>query len=329
MEEYNRNNVNRIKKLIIVSIFILFLIPTILCICLMLKLNSLEERLDEALTGQNKATSSDGSEMYNADIYSESAVAEMKDVESYDDIEKGDYENDSLSSNDLADGTENDVKSNGKKVYLTFDDGPGENTNEILDILKEKNVKATFFVIGRDEEYYDEYRRIVAEGHTLGMHSYSHVYSEIYADIDSFKEDVTKIHDLIYEVTGVDTRLYRFPGGSSNSVSKVSISECISYLDEQGITYFDWNALNGDAVTENLTKDELIENVMKYVRKNEGDSVILMHDLKTRHNTVESLAELIDILQAEGYEIVPIDDTTVPCQHVKAPALSVMDEEKE
>ena len=118
-----------------------------------------------------------------------------------------------------------------KRAYLTFDDGPSDQTGEILDILKEHNVKATFFVIGRNERYYPMYKRIVEEGHTLAIHSYSHEYSTIYASYDNFVNDVEELRKLLYDVTGVDCRYYRFPGGSSNRVTQVPVNDLIDYLD--------------------------------------------------------------------------------------------------
>jgi peptidoglycan/xylan/chitin deacetylase (PgdA/CDA1 family) len=204
---------------------------------------------------------------------------------------------------------------NGHKVYLTFDDGPSKYTNQILDILEEKGVKATFFVVVDDYTYSDELNRIVSDGHTLGMHSMSHKYEVIYKNLNSFKKDVNGVHDLLLDITGVDSKYYRFPGGSSNTVSRVSIDDCIDYLDSQGITYYDWNALNGDAEYVDYSAEELNMNVMGYVHANPGDSMVLLHDQLNHGATVEALPSLIDTLISEGYEIVPIDETTTPVQH--------------
>ena len=115
-----------------------------------------------------------------------------------------------------------DSSSGIRRVYLTFDDGPSANTDRILDILAQYGVKATFFVVGK-EGYADQYRRIVEDGHTLAMHSYSHRYNEVYASLDAYKADLTKLHDYLYELTGEDCRFVRFPGGSSNTVRTVRI----------------------------------------------------------------------------------------------------------
>ena len=106
---------------------------------------------------------------------------------------------------------------NQKKVYLTFDDGPSDHTDEILDILKKNKVRATFFVVGKETEHAKKmYRRIILEGHTLGMHSYSHNYDQIYASVGAFSKDLMKLQKYLYDLTEVKSYIYRFPGGSSN-----------------------------------------------------------------------------------------------------------------
>lgn len=205
-----------------------------------------------------------------------------------------------------------------KKVYLTFDDGPSENTGPILDILKQYNIKATFFVIGKtDQTSQDLYRRIVAEGHSLGIHTYSHRYTEVYASMDSFKNDILSLQALLKEATGKDVYLYRFPGGSSNSVSKVPISDCIRFLNENGFTYFDWNVTNGDATGKKLSSEEMTACVMNDVPK-VRNATILMHDGPGKQMTVTSLPMIIEQLQASGVTFAALDENAVPVQHVKA-----------
>lgn len=202
------------------------------------------------------------------------------------------------------------------KVYLTFDDGPSENTNAILDILDDYGIKATFFVTGKEDEASKAaYQRIVAEGHTIAMHSYSHKYSEIYASKEAFQEDFERIQNLIYDTTGVECHYYRFPGGSSNKVSNTNMSEFISYLNEQGITYYDWNVSSGDATSRAFTADELVENVMSDVVKYKT-SVVLLHDATVKTTTVQALPAMIEALQQAGAMILPIDEDTTVIQHV-------------
>lgn len=206
-----------------------------------------------------------------------------------------------------------------KKIYLTFDDGPSQSTDEILDILKEYDVKATFFVVAKmGEQPAKAYQRIVAEGHTLAMHSYSHKYDEIYASKESFIEDVEMLQEYLYQVTGVWSRFYRFPGGSSNTVSNVDMQELIAYLDESGITYFDWNVSCGDAAGPRTSVDTLVENSVGGL-DNLNTCVILMHDATEKKTTVEALPEIIQRIQERGDAVfLPVTDESTPIHHMTA-----------
>lgn len=206
-----------------------------------------------------------------------------------------------------------------KKVYLTFDDGPSRNTNRILDILKEYDVKATFFVVGKtDEESIKAYQRIVSEGHTLAMHSYSHKYAEVYESGESFIKDLEKLQEYLYQITGVWPRYYRFPGGSSNAVSRVDIQELIRYLDENNITYFDWNIASGDAVSDILSAETITRNCVSKI-DSWPESMILMHDALEKNTTVEALPQIIEQIRDRGDAVfLPITDETIPIQHVTA-----------
>mgnify|MGYP002512657139 CR=1 FL=1 len=206
-----------------------------------------------------------------------------------------------------------------RKVYLTFDDGPSSNTERILDILAQYDVKATFFVVGREEERYQElYQRIVADGHTLGMHSYSHKYDEIYQSVDSYAQDLSRLQEFLYETTGVWCRYCRFPGGSSNTVSGVDMYDLIAYLDEQDITYFDWNVSSGDASNSYISEEAIINNCMTTLPKYQ-ESIILMHDASNKNTTVEALPALIERIQAmDNTVIVPITEDTEPIQHISS-----------
>jgi len=197
-------------------------------------------------------------------------------------------------------------------VYLTFDDGPSPCTDEILDILASYDVKATFFVCGKPG--YDEmYKRIVDEGHTIGMHSYSHDYKVIYESLDSFQTDLHKIQNYIFDVTGVWTTYYRFPGGSSNTASQVPMSDLIGYLDRNNITYFDWNVYGGD----NIASDIIVSNVTANITEHEN-CMILLHDAGDKKETVEALPEIIEYIQSlPNTMIVPVTEDTIPVQHSK------------
>lgn len=204
-----------------------------------------------------------------------------------------------------------------RKVYLTFDDGPSGNTSRILDILADYDVKATFFVVGKEEEGYQAlYNRIVAEGHTLAMHSYSHKYKEIYQSVESYSADLSRLQEFLYDTTGVWCRYCRFPGGSSNTVSKVDMHELIAYLDDQDISYFDWNVSSGDASSAYISPESIIRNCTAGLRKYD-EAIILMHDASEKKTTVEALPGLIEAIQAmEDTKIVPVTDDTEPIHHI-------------
>lgn len=204
-----------------------------------------------------------------------------------------------------------------RKVYLTFDDGPSGNTNRILDILADYDVKATFFVVGKEEEEYQAlYKRIVEEGHTLAMHSYSHKYHEIYQSVESYSEDLSRLQEFLYETTGVWCRYCRFPGGSSNTVSRVDMHELIAYLDEQDMSYFDWNISSGDAGSSYIGQEEIIRNCTARLRDYD-EAIILLHDAADKNSTVQALPKLIETIQAmDDAKLVPITDDTERIHHI-------------
>ena len=202
------------------------------------------------------------------------------------------------------------------RVYLTFDDGPSIYTDDILDILDAYGVKATFFVVGRENTAsYARYLRIVEEGHTLGMHSYSHVYNDIYASPENFAEDTERIRQLLEDVTGQNPVFYRFPGGSSNDVSATDMHELEEYLASQGIVYFDWNVSSGDAGKTPLTPDQIINNALQGIESRDT-TVILFHDTAAKRSTVYALPTIIEAIQAmDNTEILPITYDTTVIQH--------------
>lgn len=167
-------------------------------------------------------------------------------------------------------------------VYLTFDDGPGEHTGRLLDVLKKYDVHATFFVTGRGTD--ELLRREHDEGHAIGLHSFSHDYSYIYRNTANFWADMEKVRARVKTATGEDTLLMRFPGGSSNTVSarydggSHIMSKLTKEATERGYTYFDWNVLSGDA-GETTDTNQIIENVTKALKPG-GASVVLQHDIK-------------------------------------------------
>lgn len=202
----------------------------------------------------------------------------------------------------------------GRYVYLTFDDGPSVQTEKIINILDEYDVTATFFVIGKeDEESMKRYKAIVDSGNSIGLHSYTHDYEQIYSSVDSFAADLQRISDVVYNATGVRSSLFRFPGGSSNSIAS-DINIFIEYLSQNGYTYFDWNSSSRDAASVMPAKEDIINTV---VAEAEGrdNVVVLMHDSERKESTVEALPELIEKLKAMGFTIKGIDENSIPVQH--------------
>lgn len=199
---------------------------------------------------------------------------------------------------------------NPKTMYLTFDDGPsGENTAAVLDILKEHDVKATFFVVGENVRRYPELaRRIVEEGHTIGIHCNRHEYDEIYESVDSYLEDFQEAWDAVYEVTGVEAKLFRFPGGSINSYNEDVYEDIIAEMTERGFIYFDWNASLEDAVSKS-TPEQLLENA-KETTLGRKRVVMLGHDIV--YNTTLCLEELLDSFPE--YKMEPLTEEVSPVQ---------------
>ncbi|MBR2544076.1 polysaccharide deacetylase family protein [Candidatus Saccharibacteria bacterium] len=186
-------------------------------------------------------------------------------------------------------------------IYLTFDDGPGEHTDRLLDILKKHHVLATFFVTGRGAD--ELLKREHDEGHSIGLHSFSHDYSYIYRNTANFWDDMEKVRARVKTATGEDTLLMRFPGGSSNTVSarydggSHIMSKLTKEATERGYTYFDWNVLSGDA-GETTETDKVFENVTKSLKQG-GSSVVLQHDIKGF--SVDAVERIIEFGLENGY----------------------------
>ena len=186
-------------------------------------------------------------------------------------------------------------------IYLTFDDGPGKYTRSVLDILKRYDVKATFFIVGYViDGREDMLRRIVEEGHNLGIHTYSHVYREIYSSLEAYLDDFARVSDKIEEITGIRPDVFRFPGGSINSYNETWGNTIISEMLGRGYRYYDWNVGSGDTGLD-VTANDIYEAVIRQVHSN-SYSVALMHDGGGgREPTIESLPMIIDRLLREGY----------------------------
>lgn len=184
-----------------------------------------------------------------------------------------------------------------KSVYLTFDDGPSDKvTPKILDVLKEENVKATFFIIGRQAQTrMGILKRAFTEGHTLGVHSYSHEYHKIYASTQSLLEDIDKCNEVIKSVTGSYSDIYRFPGGSFGLSNKF-----ITAVTAHGMRYVDWNASTRDAEIYDATPQQLYTAAVNTAANSES-IVLLAHDSTTKSATAEALRNIIRHFKDKGY----------------------------
>ena len=211
-----------------------------------------------------------------------------------------------------------DKKSNNGVIWLTFDDGPSATiTPKVLDILKKENVKATFFVLNYSSSNEHLIKRIVAEGHTIGIHGYSHEYSKIYKSKETFMNNIYSLQDKIYKSTGVKSMYIRFPGGSSNTVSrhycKGIMTELTKEVLSKGFRYYDWNISSGDAGGAKNAK-AVYKNVTKNLSKKRGN-LVLCHDIHQK--TLEALPDIIKYAKKEGYTFAKIDDNTpMYAQHV-------------
>lgn len=200
-----------------------------------------------------------------------------------------------------------------KYAYLTFDDGPSANTVKILDFLKANNIKATFFVLGKQNQ--DEiYKRIVEEGHTLAVHSNTHQYDTIYQSVDNFMSDITDLSKSLEEITGVKPTIMRFPGGSNNTISvryggKDIMDEIIPAVTNAGFTYFDWNVDSSDASANKQDKSIIVNSVLNGA-KGKNEAVILMHDAPAKTTTVDALPEIVEGLRQQGFSFRAITDDT-------------------
>ena len=287
---YRKKRVKRIKKIIVGTAIVLLLLPTIMCLFLLVKVHSLEKQI-ETITK-----------------VSDSGVvkAQEKEVKTTKAPKKATTAEPTIKPTD---------DTTTKKVYLTLDDGPGSQSGKILDILKKNHVKATFFVTGKEDASSKKiYQRIVKEGHTLAMHSYSHIQDVIYDSKEAFEKDLKQINRCLYEATGVHTKFYRFPGGSSTQNTSLPIQNFIDVLKKNHHLYLDWNVISPDINNANATKEQVVTGVMQGVDAYDT-AVVLMYDVADKPMTVKALPSIIKQIKAKNYELLPVDESMILIQH--------------
>ena len=206
------------------------------------------------------------------------------------------------------------VTPNERTIYLTFDDGPGPYTARLLDVLAKYNVKATFFVTCLEPDYEDMVGRAYREGHSIGVHTASHNYYAVYASEEAFFEDFNLAQEMIYRQTGSYTRIFRFPGGSSNTVSRFNrgiMTRLSQDMSDMGYRYFDWNVSSGDA-GETTRTDTVYQNIVDGCSTLQA-SVVLQHDIKDY--SVAAVERVILWGLNNGYVFRPLDLSSPEVHH--------------
>ena len=203
-------------------------------------------------------------------------------------------------------------------IYLTFDDGPtSDSTPKILDILEKNNIKATFFVLHYSEQNEHLIKRENDQGHTIALHGYTHTYSEVYQSADSCLENFRKIGEQVYQTTGINSKIIRFPGGSSNTVSRKYcpgvMTELSKRVIDEGYRIFDWNVDSDDAGRAK-TSNDIYNNVTSRIKPG-IKNVVLMHDFAGNHKTIDALQGIINFGKENGYVFRKITEETEMVRH--------------
>jgi len=202
-----------------------------------------------------------------------------------------------------------------KTVYLTFDDGPCGNTAALLDVLKKYDAKATFFVIGNKTRT-DMITRAHEEGHSIGVHTYTHVYKTVYKSEEAFFDDFLKTQEVIKAATGSYTRLFRFPGGSANTVSRFNkgiMTRLTKIMEDMGYRYFDWNVTGGDSAA-GATTDSIRKRIITGLKNHSDFAIVLQHDIHM--NSVRAVESILKWGTEHGYTFRALDLTS-PVVHSK------------
>lgn len=240
-------------------------------------------------------------------------LAEEKEKKKQEEIKRlaEEKKKEEAEAKEVEEETKNKLKSNNenssKVAYLTFDDGPSKKTTEdILKILDDYDIKATFFVLGKMAKANPEVLKVIYnKGHSIGNHSYSHNYKHIYKNTENFLLDIKKADETLKDILGEDfqTRLLRLPGGSFEKYKKKYVKAA---AEEEGYVSYDWNALNGDAELPKKNKDELVKRLKNTVKGKE-ELIVLMHDTDTKKDTVKALPEIIEYLIEQGYSFKSLE----------------------
>ncbi len=296
------------KRLILSTIAFMIITPFVFMVFFIFKSNKLANEVDllNAYIASTNATFASPSNSISTSDNSFESANQVEKVEFYEPIG---YQK--LYPDMYANAVPKVQHTGGKKVYLTFDDGPSNRTVEVLDILAKYNIKATFFVVYNNTEFGNAIlKRIVDEGHTIAAHTASHDFDLIYSSVEAFLEDFNIVYDHIVEVTGVKPDLFRFAGGSINAYNEGIYTEVIAEMLRRGFTYHDWNASAEDA-SNKATAESIYDSVIRTTLPN-NKAIVLLHDSGNRHDTVSVLPRIIDTLIENGYDFDKLDGSVVP-----------------
>jgi peptidoglycan/xylan/chitin deacetylase (PgdA/CDA1 family) len=217
-----------------------------------------------------------------------------------------------VSDPDPAPVTEDD-----KVIYLTFDDGPGAYTEQLLDLLDKYDIKVTFFVTDQFDDYIDMISEEASRGHSVGIHSYTHDFYDVYASVDAYFADFDKMQEIVKEQTGEETTLFRFPGGSSNTISSFTpgvVTAIAQEAENRGLHYFDWNCSSGDASGTEISSEQVVANVTGDIAANPYNySVVLQHDIK--EFSVNAVEDIILWGLENGYIFRPLTEDSPGAHH--------------
>lgn len=311
--------VKRLKRIIATLFFIVVLTPLALCLYFGHVSGSLKKELNKAKEELNFYMEKFSEEQFEQDNQQDTPLSAT--VPDTPEEEPKEWKPSVIKPHDEAieelTMSEEELYDGYRKVYLTFDDGPSANTENILAILNEYGVKATFFMVKHDDKDIERlYKRIAEEGHSIGMHSCTHVYQDLYKDREAFEADTQELRDFLYDVTGVESVVYRFPGGSNNRTTKADMREYGKALHDMGIEFFDWNVSSQDATAGGVSKEHIVNVVTSGVQR-KTEAIILFHDLASKKTTVEALPEIIEYIQSlDNTVILPITKDTDAIQFI-------------
>lgn len=283
--------------------------------------NGIEQFLGADTSSRKEGTAGDGK---SSSAESSSAGESSSPEESSKPEESSDPEASSTpaessdeSSSSGAKTTSGEPSPDEKVVYITIDDGPTTGTPKLLDILDEYDAKATWFVTGQYMEgsaLKDMLKQIHDRGNTIGVHTFSHQYKNIYSSPDAYMDDYNKMNSIIVSATGESSNIFRFPGGSNAGYNKNIRRELLDRVKSEGLVYYDWNAFTGD--TEGMSRSEMVAKAVKECGYN-NKAILLMHDVPGRDAVVEALPDILKQLKDQGYEFRALDKNVVPIQFEK------------